>query len=150
MVYRVLTNKRNKMKKYFCVETDEIVEFGDVVNLTFTKDLEDGKVTIEKGIEFTKDSMDWLIEMGFVEEREVEKENLLDFEDEPCEALSALEEAFKTLEEKVKLLESLSRDTHTWSNSASEKILSLEDEVVLLKKRVKIVEDLLKTQPKKK
>ena len=42
------------MKKYFVVETDEAIEFGDVVNLTFFKEIEDGKVTIEKEVEFNE------------------------------------------------------------------------------------------------
>ena len=95
------------MKKYFVVETDEAIEFGDVVNLTFFKEIEDGKVTIEKEVEFNKDTMALLIGMGFVEVREVEEEDLIDFEDEPCEALSALEEDLEVLEERVDNLEAL-------------------------------------------
>ena len=95
------------MKKYFVVETDEAIEFGDVVNLTFFKEIEDGKVTIEKEVEFNKDTMALLIGMGFVEVREVEEEDLIDFEDDPCEALSALEEDLEALEERVDNLEAL-------------------------------------------
>ena len=95
------------MKKYFVVETDEAIEFGDVVNLTFFKEIEDGKVTIEKEVEFNEITMDLLIKMGFVEEREVKEEDLIDFEDDPCEALSALEEDLEALEERVDNLEAL-------------------------------------------
>jgi hypothetical protein len=100
------------MKKYFVVETDEAIEFGDVVNLTFFKEIEDGKVTIERDVEFTEDSMDRLIELGFIEEREVEEEDLIDFEDEPCEALSALEEDFEALEERVDNIEGLTKEIY--------------------------------------
>ena len=62
------------MKKYFVVETDEAIEFGDVVSLTFFKETEDGKVTIEKDVEFNENSMGLLIETGFIEERETEEE----------------------------------------------------------------------------
>jgi hypothetical protein len=58
-------------------------------------------------------SLPLLLEIGAVEEREVEEEedntsesDLLDFGDEtPCEALEALEEDFEALEEKVESLE---------------------------------------------
>ena len=100
------------MKKYFVVETDEAIEFGDVVNLTFFKEIEDGKVTIEKEVEFNKDTMALLIEMGFVEVREVEEEDLIDFEDDPCEALSALEEGLEVLEERVDNIEGLLKEIY--------------------------------------
>ena len=100
------------MKKYFVVETDEVIEFGDVVSLTFFKETENGKVTIENEVEFNKDTMDLLIKMGFVEEREVEEEDLIDFEDDPCEALSALEEDLETLEERVDSLETLVKNVN--------------------------------------
>ena len=103
------------MKNYFCIETDEQVNFGDELHLTFFKNTENGKVTVEKGITLTEDTLDWMIKMGFIEEREVEEEennspenDLLDFGDEtPCEALEALEEDFERLEEKVERLETL-------------------------------------------
>ena len=90
------------MKKYFVAETDEICEFGNVLNLTMFKELEDGKVTVEKEVEFNESTIDWMIKMGFVEEREVEENDLIDFgNEESCEALTALEEDFKALEQRV-------------------------------------------------
>ena len=100
------------MKKYFVVETDEAIEFGDVVNLTLFKELEDGKVTVEKDVEFTEDSKDRLIELGFVEEHEVEEEDLIDFQDEPCESLVDLEEDFEALEERVDNIEGLIKEIY--------------------------------------
>ena len=104
------------MKKYFVVETDEICEFGDVLNLTMFKELEDGKVTVEKEVEFNESTMDWMIEMGFVEEREVEENDLIDFEDcDNCvygkmlndliEGQEDAEKRLDNLEAKVKNLE---------------------------------------------
>lgn len=103
------------MKKYFLVETDEVCEFGDVLNLTFFKDLENGRVTVEKEVKFTEDTMDWMIEMGFVQEREVEDEkdnDLIDFDDEPCEELSALIEDFEALEERVDNMEKMIKEVY--------------------------------------
>ena len=134
------------MKKYFCIETDEAIEFGEIINLTFFKEIEDGKITVEKDVEFTEDSKDRLIELGFVEEREVEEEedntpenDLLDFDDEtPCEALEALEEDFEALEKKVESLEQeieqlkgMHKDyvalTHKMLDTFKEFVLSLPD-----------------------
>lgn len=103
------------MKKYFVVETDEVCEFGDVLNLTFFKDLEDGRVTVEKEVKFSEDTMDWMIEMGFVQEREVEDEkdnDLIDFDDEPCEELAALIEDFEALEERVDNMEKMIKEVY--------------------------------------
>lgn len=103
------------MKKYFLVETDEVCEFGDVLNLTFFKDLENGRVTVEKEVKFTEDTIDWMIEMGFVQEREVEDEkdnDLIDFDDEPCEELSALIEDFEALEERVDNMEKMIKEVY--------------------------------------
>jgi hypothetical protein len=148
------------MKKYFVVETDEAIEFGEVINLTLFKELEDGKVTVEKDVEFTEDSMDWLIEMGFVEEREIEEkeeevntpnDNLLDLGDEtPCEALEALEEDFEVLDSKVESLEQEIRQfkgmhkdyvelTHKMLDTFKEFVLSLPEK-----------EEKKNAQPKKK
>lgn len=139
------------MKKYFVVETDEVCEFGDVLNLTFFKELEDGKVTVEKEVKFTEDTMDWMIEMGFVEEREVEEEgvntpenDLIDFgDDEPCEALVDLIEDFEALEERVDKLEDMHKDyvalTHKMLDTFKEFVLSLPDK-----------EEKKNAQPKKK
>ena len=107
------------MKKYFVVETDEAIEFGDVVNLTFFKEIEDGKVTIEKEVEFNEDSMDMLIEMGFVEERE-EEDDLLDFEDK-CQAIADLEEDLEAFEERLDNLETLYKELYAFCNSWGEK-----------------------------
>jgi aconitase B len=107
------------MKKYFVVETDEAIEFGDVVNLTFFKEIEDGKVTIEKEVEFNEDTMDMLIEMGFVEEREVEENDLIDFSDKkPCETLVALEEDFEELEQRVDAMEAMIKEIYDLIKSA--------------------------------
>lgn len=123
------------MKKYFVVETDEAIEFGDVVNLTFFKGIEDGKVTIEKEVEFNEDTMDILIEMGFVEEREVEEEDLIDLEDESCEALSTLEEDFEVLEERVDNIEGLIKEIYDTVKSIAAEVDKKEKKNAQSKKK---------------
>ena len=101
------------MKKYFIAETDEELVFGDTIQLDLTKKTKHGLHTIDGTIRFSEVSLPLLLEIGAIEEREVEKEeentpenDLLDFGDEtPCEALEALEEDFEALEEKVESLE---------------------------------------------
>lgn len=104
------------MKKYFVVETDEVCEFGDVLHLVFFKEIKGGKVTVEKDVEFSEDTMDWMIEMGFVQECEVEEKELIDFEDcDNCvygkmlndliEGQEDAEKRLDNLEAKVKNLE---------------------------------------------
>ena len=123
------------MKKYFVVETDEVIEFGEMVNVAFFKELEDGKVTIEKEVEFNKDTMALLIEMGFVEGREVEEEDLIDFEDDPCEALSALEEDLEALEERVDNIEGLLKEIYDSVKSITAEIKKEEKKNAQPKKK---------------
>lgn len=99
------------MKKYFVTETDEQVVLGDVVTLTFFKELNDGKVTVEKDVEFNEDTMDMIISMGFVTEREEDGEDTIDF-GEPCEQLSDLFEDFKTLEQRFNKLEAMAKEVY--------------------------------------
>ena len=63
------------MKKYFIKETEEELEFGDILEATFVKELEDGRVTIEREMPFTEDTVDILLELGAIEEVEEEDEN---------------------------------------------------------------------------
>lgn len=101
------------MKKYFIAETDEELVFGDTIQLDLTKKTKHGQHTIEGEIKLSELSLPLLLELGVVEEREVEEEedntseeDLLDFDDETsCEALEALEEDFETLEKRVESLE---------------------------------------------
>ena len=101
------------MKKYFIAETDEELVFGDTLELNLTKKTKHGLHAIDGAIKFSEISLPLLIEIGAIEEREVEEEedntpenDLLDFGDEtPCEALEALEEDFEALEQKVESLE---------------------------------------------
>lgn len=105
------------MNKYFCTETDEQVNFGDELHLSFFKETKNGKVTVEKDVIFTEDTMDWMIEMGFIKEREEEdeevntpKDDLIDFdedEEEKWEVIEDFLEDFENLEKRVDKLEDL-------------------------------------------
>ena len=112
------------MKKYFVVETDEICEFGDELHLNLFKEIEGGKVTVEKDVEFNENTMGLLIEMGFVEEREVNPEDLIDFEngdeDDPCEALANLMEDFEALERRVDMMSELVKEIYDYIKEKEE------------------------------
>ena len=93
------------MKKYFIKETDEVLEYGDVLELGLVKEVEGGHITCEKEIKFLEGMEDFLLDLGVIEEREVD-DDLLDFEDEErCHLLDALCEDFEILEERVDKME---------------------------------------------
>ena len=93
------------MKKYFVKETDEQVELGDVIEISFEKEIEGGTVTVDKEIKITPITVAVLVELGIIEEREEEEENILDFEDDqPCEFLGDLAEKVQELEKNIKRL----------------------------------------------
>ena len=126
------------MEKYFYTETDESVSFGDVLRLVLNKDIEGGKVTIEKDVEINESTIDFLIEMGLIEAHETEEEeHILDFsEEELCNPLTYLIEDFEKLEKRTDELEKLTNEVCS-----------------LLKKLVKKEEDKEEkknAQPKKK
>lgn len=126
------------MEKYFYTETDESVSFGDVLRLVLNKNIEGGKVTIEKDVEINESTLDFLIEIGVIEAHEIEEEeHILDFdEEEPCSQLAYLIEDFERLEKRTDELEELTNEVCS-----------------LLKKLVKKEEDKEEkknAQPKKK
>lgn len=126
------------MEKYFYTETDESVSFGDVLRLVLNKNIEGGKVTIEKDVEINESTLDFLIEVGVIEAHETEEEeHILDFsEEELCNPLTYLIEDFEKLEKRTDELEELTNEVCS-----------------LLKKLVKKEEDKEEkknAQPKKK
>ena len=146
------------MKKYFIAGTNEELVFGDTIGLNLTKKSKYGQRIVDSSIEFTELSLPLLLEIGAVEEVEVDEEKadtlgggLLDFEEEfPCEALEALEEDFENLEEKVESLEQEIRQlkgmhkdyvalTHRMLDTFKEYVLSLPEK-----------EEKKNAQPKKK
>ena len=96
------------MKKLFIKETDEVVEFGDVIQIGFQKVLEDGEVNVEKEMKLTPATVAMLLELGIIEEKEVENDNLIDFNEDPeecCEELAELYEKVGELEARIESLE---------------------------------------------
>lgn len=105
------------MKKYFIAETDEELEFGDKIQVVLTKKTKFGLHNVETECEFSEDTIPFLLEVGVIEEHEVEEDeendDMVDFDaGETCEALDELIEDFEDLEERVDNLESLVKDTY--------------------------------------
>ena len=96
------------MKKYFIAETDEELQFGDKIKLDLTKKTKHGSIEFEGEVEFSKLSLPLLLEVGAVEEREVEEDednDLLDFDEDECDTLEEVLEDYENLEERVGILE---------------------------------------------
>lgn len=60
------------MKKYFIKETDEELEFGDIVELDLFKETSSKSVNHTVEVKFTEDIANLLVDAGIVEEREDE------------------------------------------------------------------------------
>lgn len=70
------------MKKYFMKGVDEPLEFGDKIGFDIIKEVDDKSVTKNVEVNFIPEIVPFLLELGVIEEKEVEKEkNTIDFTD---------------------------------------------------------------------
>ena len=130
------------MKKYFVKETDEEVLFGDIINMNFSKELEDGRVTIEKEFKFSSSLVEALESLGLVEE----KDCLIDFSDEKKD--SELEEEDE--EQDFYDLEEAIQDLIDDQEYLEEKIAAIENHIKTLESTViKDLEALVKKEMSK-
>lgn len=93
------------MKKYFLQETAEELEFGDMIVLDLSHDMENGH-TKHHHLEckFMPELVPILLEEGIIEEKEVEEEKPLDFKDSYL-MIDKLLRANQNLEKRVYTLE---------------------------------------------
>lgn len=94
------------MKKYFVAGTDEELQFGDTVEMTFTKKTKNGKV-VENHLEceFLPELVELLLESEVIEERDCEDEqNPIDFSDGVYEGIEDIKDL---MEEQAELLKGL-------------------------------------------
>ena len=93
------------MKKYFLQETAEELEFGDMIVLDLSHDMENGH-TKHHHLEckFMPELVPILLEEGIIEEKEVEDNKPLDFEDSYL-MIDKLLKANQNLEKRVYTLE---------------------------------------------
>lgn len=113
------------MKKYFVKETDEEIQFGDTIQLDMTKKTKHGVHTIKDEVKFSPMILPLLLEVGIIEERENEGDELLDFEEDSCETLEALLEDFDVLEERVDKLEEQQKKVLGNLNKVMDKLTTL-------------------------
>ena len=94
------------MKRYFIKETGEELVIGDVIALELRKELEDGEVTYGQTLKVTEETIPFLTNIGFIEEKET-----IDFtEDEESgygieDWLNELTEDVNDLEDRIDKLE---------------------------------------------
>lgn len=93
------------MKKYFLQETAEELEFGDMIVLDLSHDMENGH-TKHHHLEckFIPELVPILLEEGIIEEKEVEEDKPLDFQDD-SPMIDELLKANQNLEKRVYTLE---------------------------------------------
>lgn len=93
------------MKKYFMQDTAEELEFGDMIVLDLSHDMENGH-TKHHHLEckFMPELVPILLEEGIIEEKEVEEDKPLDFQDD-CSMIDDLLKANQNLEKRVYTLE---------------------------------------------
>nr|DAM84401.1 MAG TPA: hypothetical protein [Caudoviricetes sp.] len=93
------------MKKYFMQETAEELEFGDMIVLDLSHDMEDGH-TKHHHLEckFMPELVPILLEEGIIKEEEVKEDKPLDFQDDPS-MMERLLKANQNLEKRVYTLE---------------------------------------------
>lgn len=105
MVYRILTAKTKKMKKYFIKSTGEEIIFGDEIELDFIGKEKGRKKHCHLECKFIPELLDALVEGDIIEEREVQ--DIIEFGNsyELEEALDELYESQESLEKRVETLE---------------------------------------------
>lgn len=93
------------MKKYFLRETAEELEFGDMIVLDLSHDMENGH-TKHHHLEckFMPELVPILLEEGIIKEKEVKEEKPLDFQDD-SPMIDELLKANQNLEKRIYTLE---------------------------------------------
>lgn len=94
------------MKKYFMRGTEDELQFGDMIELDFTRDTKGGVVHHHIECKFLPELIPTLLEDEAIEEREIEEEEADTPDPEDCPILEELLRANEALELKVENLES--------------------------------------------
>lgn len=96
------------MKKYFLQETAEELEFGDMIVLDLSHDMENGHTKHHHlKCKFMPELVPILLEEGIIKEEEVKEDKPLDFQDDdtPCLLMEEVIKANEELELRVDKLE---------------------------------------------
>lgn len=107
-------------KKYFMKETGEELEFGDIIELNCSKELEDGRVTIEREIKFSEDTVEVLLDLGIIEV----EDSLIDFSDDgkdACEDCPFNNFHWNEFDKRLKELEAMFNSVYGKENGSPKK-----------------------------
>lgn len=94
------------MKKYFMKDSGEELKFGDMIELDFTKDTNDGH-TCHHHLEckFISGLIPMLLEQGIIEEKEFENKNNDTPDDDCLETAQMIMSTLETIANKVKQMD---------------------------------------------
>lgn len=94
------------MKKYFMKDSGEELKFGDMIELDFTKDTNDGH-TCHHHLEckFIPGLIPMLLEQGIIEEKEFENKNNDTPDDDCLETAQMIMSTLETIADKVKQMD---------------------------------------------
>lgn len=94
------------MKKYFMKDSGEELKFGDMIELDFTKDTNDGH-TCHHHLEckFIPGLIPMLLEQGIIEEKEFENKDTDTPDDDCLETAQMIMSTLKTIANKVKQMD---------------------------------------------
>ena len=118
---------KENVRKYFMAGTDEEVQLGDVISQELVKDFKDGrKLTRTVEFKLTEDTLPYALDLGIIEYEEEsndeeQKDDLINFSDEPCDTLSDLIEDFEALEDRVDSMEKMIKDIYSLISSEVKK-----------------------------
>lgn len=94
------------MKKYFMKDSGEELKFGDMIELDFTKDTNDGH-TCHHHLEckFIPGLIPMLLEQGIIEEKEFENKDTDTPDDDCLEAVQMIMSTLETIANKIKQMD---------------------------------------------
>lgn len=129
------------MKKYYMCGTGEELKFGDMVELDLVDKKGDSKVHHHIECKFMDDQecIDMLLDLGAIEEKEVEDKELIDFSDEMDVVPYDIKDVIKDLKRTQKAV-----------IRCDQRILALEEALAKKDAQIEILQDAIKVLQKKK
>lgn len=98
------------MKKYFMKGTEEEIQFGDEINVSFIKDTPRGKRHCRLLCTFSPDIVDELLDKEIIDVVAVDEDNEEEEETYECDELDMLIHHIKEINERIDSLESTAND----------------------------------------
>lgn len=113
------------MKKYFITDTEDELQFGDIIELDFVKDRNGKTLHKHLEIEFTPATIAFLLDEDIVEEREVpEEEQDTDLNEEEGMTEEEIQDYFDAIFEDIEALEMRIEELEDKTKKVDEKVLT--------------------------